>query len=137
MKMHVCVDCGFIQERDVKCEACDSTSMKTEEVHDDQILQQEQMLISLENDGEITIPLRYRDVKNIDFMGFELDKEAFPILFDWALKSSWSLQNEINTIFERKFKNKQDQFAMVFWELEQNLSDMSEAEKEKFFKERL
>lgn len=131
-KMQSCDDCGFLQENKGRCESCDSMSLKTIDVHDNEILKQEQMLNSFVEEGGEPVPSQFKDAEVLDFLGVNISKEDSPILFDWALKNAATLEAHINEVLEKQYKNDPKQIFMVIVNTEDDLASKTEEERQKW-----
>jgi len=131
-KMQSCDDCGFLQEKGGRCESCDSMSLKSIDVHDNEVLKQEQMLNSFVEEGGDPVPSQFIDAEVLDFLGVNISKEDNPILFGWALKNAATLEAQINEVLEKQYKNDPKQIFMVIVNMEDDLASKSEEERQKW-----
>jgi len=131
-KMQSCDDCGFLQERSGRCESCDSISLKSIDVHDNEVLKQEQMLNSFVEEGGDPVPSQFKDAESLDFLGVNISKEDSPILFDWALKNAATLEAHIIGVLEKYYENDPKQIYMVIINSEDDLAGKSEKDRQKW-----
>ena len=133
-KMQICADCGFIQEGAKRCEACDSTALNIETIHDNQLLRQEQMQNSfIEADQPIPMSI-FSEAESLDFMGEQLTREDYPLLFEWALTNAWSLETEITSKLNAQKDNTAKQILVCIYQLEEQLSAMTSEQREAYLK---
>ena len=137
MEMYRCSGCGYYEMDPLKCtecSACGSKHLKLEVVHDNSLLQQEQLLYSQIPPGSLPIFSMFDNADSIDFMGVDINRKDFPVLFNWALKNALSLESYIRDMLKKLYKDKEDQLKILMINMESDLTSWSENDLEDYLK---
>lgn len=123
MKMYKCLDCGFFQEENDECIMCESDSMEEKEATDEQLLQQEQMLKW--QTGIDDIPSKFENAKSIIFLGATLNPKEYPMVWQWAMKNAWTLQEHMEKILSVAYEGNREGIPLLVANIENDLAMMT------------